>query len=541
MMDRLGRIIFFGILFGLSMIWWDHHNEMARSQPVITPPVFIPPTAAGPTLFTPLHTYYMSATGSNSNNGLTPATAWRDANHTAGSPVGFPGFVCGDVVRVLPGTYNGNYGVGPVTNCPSTSGGVDGTGGINMAIILCDGPNLSSCDFNYTGNPVLTIFEVDENNWSVQNLQIHGGQSDALLVDGQVNAIHHHAFVNNVVFNVGVGLDAKGTVSHAIPPTDAYDYTAFIGNLVQNSEQSTVCTAAIVMVDPGQLDTLPGTHFLYYGNISHNNTQPIGTGCAVGGLSDIENYMMDTWDAHGITNQTVQMNNIGWTSTRMSFQNFIQNIHPVTGLHMYQHNNTSYNGYLLNDNPNQADFLIQMDNSSAPFIEVFRNVILGTQSMPCALQLGGGSGPSSLVNIKIGATGNENIAFNPSGSNVCIFNGGPAGVNFTINPNFNNTTDLINNQSGPPDCHLFTNVTVCAGYNANSMALANPSIIFDLTPTCAQCTGKGYQLPSTTCATTGDVATFFPTWLKGVVNLRANQVDGKIYQYHDLVTTPCGL
>ena len=44
---------------------------------------------------------------------------------------------------------------GAVTNCPSTSGGIDGSGGIYFAIVLCGGVDLQACQINGggSGNP----------------------------------------------------------------------------------------------------------------------------------------------------------------------------------------------------------------------------------------------------------------------------------------------------------------------------------------------------------------------------------------------------
>jgi hypothetical protein len=66
--------------------------------------------------------------------------------------------------------------------------------------------------------------------------------------------------------------------------------------------------------------------------------------------------------------------------------------------------------------------------------------------------------------------------------------------------------------------------------------MTTPSFISDLVPTAAGTTGKGVQLPSTTCSASDPD---YPTWLKGIVYLHW---DGShVYQNHDLVTTPCGL
>jgi hypothetical protein len=75
--------------------------------------------------FVPLHKYYMAPSGcSDSNNGTSPATPWCTPNHNV---------VCGDVIIAAPGTYSsGQFGGnwGSVSNCPSTTGGIDGAGGI---------------------------------------------------------------------------------------------------------------------------------------------------------------------------------------------------------------------------------------------------------------------------------------------------------------------------------------------------------------------------------------------------------------------------
>src|SRR5215475_503771 len=98
-------------------------------------------TSSGVT-FTPLHLYYLSSTGSDSNNGLSPSSPWLTAHHN---------LQCGDVVIAAAGTYTNNFSsqsFGTVANCPSTSAGIDGTGGINFATILCAGPDLEACKVN---------------------------------------------------------------------------------------------------------------------------------------------------------------------------------------------------------------------------------------------------------------------------------------------------------------------------------------------------------------------------------------------------------
>ena len=97
-------------------------------------------TSAAP--FTALHTYFMSPTGSDANTGLSSSTAWATPNH----PVN-----CGDVIVATPGAYNGDFSTwGTVSNCPSTSGGTSGNGGVYFAALLCGGSDLGAngCTIN---------------------------------------------------------------------------------------------------------------------------------------------------------------------------------------------------------------------------------------------------------------------------------------------------------------------------------------------------------------------------------------------------------
>ena len=79
------------------------------------------------------------------------------------------------------------------------------------------------------------------------------------------------------------------------------------------------------------------------------------------------------------------------------------------------------------------------------------------------------------------------------------------------------------------------------GWNANTKTLTKPSVISDLFATAEaallQRTGKGYQLPSTTCAAT--TSRHYPTWLKGIVYLQWN--GSTLSENSDLVTKPCNM
>jgi hypothetical protein len=68
-------------------------------------------------------------------------------------------------------------------------------------------------------------------------------------------------------------------------------------------------------------------------------------------------------------------------------------------------------------------------------------------------------------------------------------------------------------------------------------------VISDLTATCTQCAGKGFQRPSTVCSNS-PVNVDYPPWLKGIVYLHATNgftAGTPIVQRVGLVTKPCGL
>ena len=161
--------------------------------------------------FAPLHIYYISPTGNDANAGTSSSKAWATPHH----PV-----QCGDVIIAAAGSY-GEYifGVnswGAVSNCPSTKGGIDGTGGIYFATLLCAGPRITSCSVNGGAHEA---FRVTELNWAVegftatQNSTATGG---CYIATSNTSAtLHHIAFVNDIAINCDYG--GFGTYSWTPP------------------------------------------------------------------------------------------------------------------------------------------------------------------------------------------------------------------------------------------------------------------------------------------------------------------------------------
>jgi|SRR6516164_918406 len=495
----------------------------ADAQMVPFPPLF--------RVFTPLHLYYIAASGCNdANAGTSPGSPWCTPNHSV---------VCGDVIIAAAGDYsttiNSAFPFGTVSSCPSVSGGIDGTGGIYFATVLCGGTDVTACHATFTSTGY--AIDVAASNWAVEGFQLTGNSGKgAFHVNGVSTRYHHIAFINDVAFNVGIGFVAEDDgVNHSVPGTIAYDYVAYIGNIAQNAEQNTVCTAAMVMVAPSFIDTNPGTHFLMYGNFSYNHPS---NGCS----SDEEAFMFDTFDAHGVTNQAVMLNNIGWSAYRFGMHNFVQSNNSVAGLHVYIENNTLVHNNVLNGGA-FGDLNIQVNSNTgiAPTFLGIKNIGQTTVSTGCGWNVGG-TDSTTIANITVGQTGSENILFASGGGTAeCPNQGFVFGPNFQTDPLFANLTDLITNRSGAPSCGGFVTTTACMGWNTQTRALTTLSPIGDLQASCGNCAGKGYQKPSTTCVTSGPYNDLYPTWLKGIVYLHWNSAQSQVQQRFDLVTLPCGL
>lgn len=528
------------------------------------------------TTFTPLHLYFISTTGNDSNSGTSLDQAWATPNH----PVN-----CGDVIIVDHGLYTTqfNQGWGTVSNCPSTSGGVDGNGGIYFATVLCAGPDLESCQVKPGPNAI--AFDIQErNNWAVEGFKATSGGvntsnavTPAYAADFCTNyptwscptgaAYHHLAFINNIAYDSSDGFSPAGSAGQ----NSGIDYLAFIGNIAQNSAQGNpnpayqYCVSAIDVVAPKNYDKSPGTHIYVYGNFSYDNQ----TDCA----TDVENYMFDTWDEWGYASQGVAQNNMGWLSGRPGFQITAQG-HSASDATVFLLNNTLYgsnqstaaqqgyaNGDINVQGPQGGTAIWGGLTIQKNLVEENVALLGGLSSCPsnsrgCMVYpfvLGG-----DYQNVTVGGSGYENYfsgMLHDCNAPVClptwsstVLTGAATwgtvadlGTNFYTSPAFNNPSDLVNYRKGTPYCYGFTNTTACMGYDANTQTLTNPSAIYDLQPTVNEARSAGYQLPSTACVTDGSVATYYPVWLKGIVYLQWDSSTQTITENADLVTKPCGL
>ncbi len=488
--------------------------------------------------FTPLHTYFISPTGSDTNNGTSVSTAWATPNHNV---------LCGDVILVKPGTYSTQFHSfnHQPTGCPSTMAGIDGMGGIWAAAVVCAG-NVGSCLVSSSvpgcqrlgGSCGNGNVNVGTSFWAVEGFQsTTNGSTKArsFVADGCAAILHHIAFINDMATNTAQGFTIADCGRSGKFGVDEW---AVVGSVSQNSNFDPICLAAIDYVGPANSDSNAGTHTYIAGNFSFNNT----VSCA----SDGQNYMVDSPDAHGYDGQIVLTSNIGYHASRMGLHIFAS---PPGAPTYYVNNNTLYGDQqtAVDGGGAQGDmsFFRKTVGTWPGTLSASNNIAQSTVAKQAnnvrgapvyALLIAGITNGSP--GITIGTTGAENIFFGVSNQNVRNTDGSYTGTNFTVNPAFKNTADLIANHLGPPNCGSFPNVTACMGWNQSTGAVTALSVIDDLTPTAAQSIGKGYQVPQP-CAPDP----LYPTWLKGLVYLQASGFGNgaAITENEGLISKPCGM
>ena len=510
-------------------------------------------------VFTPLHTYYMAASScSDSNNGTSPSTPWCTPNHAV---------VCGDAIIAAAGTYNGEFATwGTVSTCLSTTGGIDGAGGIYAAVLLCGGSNLGSggclincatavCNQGHVGSgggaSSSAAMNVNQIYWSIQSWTVNGNGAShrGFQVDGcltKSTVVHHVSFINDIAYNTGQAASMNDCGYSSA--TNGGDYFAVVAMIAQNAAQDSICLGAIDAVGAAIQDTTAGTHFFI--NTSYSYYHP--TTCN----SDVEAFLIDTPDFHNVSTTFVISNNIGWQAARMCINDTESGVFNPAGAHKFYNNTCFEDNTNVGSDNGWGEINFQLQTTSNFVISVYDNIAYQPLSVsPCC---GGGgnhvaalaldTNPGSATWI-IGGSGLQNILLANTAScwaNFCSSSLGDTtnaavsyvslasiGTNTYANPGYTNTTDLLANWIGAPSCAGFTTTTACMGYNAVTATLTTLTPISDLQSTYTA-SDKGYQLPSTTCAANAD----YPTWLKGLNTLHWN--GSQIIEVAGNATKPCG-
>lgn len=544
--------------------------------------------------------FFISTTGSDAANGLTPATAWASPNHAVN---------CGDVILVQPGTYTSGWGLtswGTVSSCPSSSGGIDGAGGIYFAILLCAGADVMSCQIN---TPALDPIRPTKGNWAIEGFwasngpgPTHGGtdeQTGCFMGDNQSNpTLHYLAFINNIASNCNTGGFITGG-GGCTPATTgcSFDQIAIVGAIAFNAANSNtgvtphrICGSGISPF-PGNPDSSPGTHLYfsqYFGAYNTNSGTANGSECdatfsnpVAHPRTDGEGFLFDTYASAYATpgawnKPAVFENGVIWHSGNDCVQSFPQGNGTTNEQGQYYvFNVTCY----ANNQDARARCAGEMSfNGIYPtgtaLYKVNNNIFLNTLTS-CG---GAGQGADGFGNIDaaLNLTGNvahvvvlddtkidisNNWIWQSAGTTTTVV--GPPNTNVVDNlpsgsagvctppfspPCFNAPwhfgTNTYNNPGLTSPITLFSTTPNCAGFD-NVVLCMNVGfgVYAKVTPTIAPLT-MGYQPPGPCLSNTSDPQYLrYPSWLKGIVYLRPSgfTAGATITRKAGLVTMPCGL
>ena len=124
------------------------------------------------------------------------------------------------------------------TSCPSTTGGIDGTGGVYFATVLCGGTYVGACEVNHPTGYTFGI-DIPSSNWAVEGWLVSEGYASGhsgfgFTANTGTAQRHHIAFINDVAtFNAsGFTTNSVGANSGA---GNGLDYFAVVGDIAQNS------------------------------------------------------------------------------------------------------------------------------------------------------------------------------------------------------------------------------------------------------------------------------------------------------------------
>jgi hypothetical protein len=495
------------------------------------------PPASTPKPFTALHTYYLSPTGSDGNAGTSPSAPWATPKHAV---------ACGDVIVAAAGTYQtGQFGAaswGTVSGCPSTSGGIDGAGGIYFATVVCAGPNLASCQVDGGANEA---FRVDASNWAVEGFsgtQPASANGGCFSATSETSApLHHIAFINDMAVHCALaGFDSyswNGT-------TGGVDQQAVVGTIAFDGAPSTngtgLCGSGISLIPADGPDTSAGTHVFVAGSFSYKNVNaPSGAGCNTDG----EGLIFDSWGIAAYTHQAAAEQNAFWANGSAAIEAFPQGDGSTDDqATIVMMGNTSYGNHQDPKNPGGGELDLNgiYPRSGVNSYTFTDNLFEATLAMP------GKSGTGSVLGATIACKNDcpeavlsigQNFIWNnasPSttmsgGENTSAWYSGtdqgaswPWGTNVYGDPGFASPGAL---PAAAPDCSKYTNTTDCMNTGYGVAASLTPG---------GGAAGKGYQPPGACKADP-----YYPAWLKGVVYLTWN--GSALTENPGLITQPCGM
>jgi hypothetical protein len=417
--------------------------------------------------------YFMSASGSDSNNGTSSGTPWLTPNHA--------GLNCGDTISAASGTYT-TFIISSQPTCTRH----------DAVWIICAA--FDTCKIS--GSESQGGIVVEASNWAVTGWEITtpSGSSDqnASCFNAQPGIsfpIHDIYFINDI---------ANGCMGGGFATGSGVDYYVTIADIAYNAAQGdTYCYSGFSVYMPIQSDTLPGTHIYAAQLFSWDNLEP--NTCNSGTSTDGEGIIYDTFNGTQgsnppYTQQAVITNTL---TTYNGAGGVYEGGSGNSNAHIYIVNNTSaFNFINTNQNPATCGMIevvgypTTSPSNMDKFTEVYRNLAVSeyATSQGCnnqnqyAYSFGNVDGTSAFYN---------NIGYNPGGNNVALLGttSGFVQLNNTygVNPVFANPG--TNNSLPPaPSCGSFANVIACMATMVANFTPTNTTVLQS---------GYGYQPPST--------------------------------------------
>lgn len=413
--------------------------------------------------------YFMSPTGSDSNNGLSAGAPWLSPNHSVN---------CGDVITAASGTYsssnfyNGKWGT---VTCPAAN---------NVAWVKCAA--FDTCFIHATSQQGMYI---SSSFWGVQGWEITDtwtfGNCYYIQPTGST-AVHHIIWANDIANACAGG----GFVAFASTSTPAVDYLAVLGDVAYGtSSANSVCASGFSLGFLPQLDNAAGTHLYVAGNFAWNNFDPAT--CAGAPATDGEGMIFDTLKQFTFTGQAVAANNIFVGNGGRGLE--VNNNNLSTPAPIVFVNNTMYGNNLQagQDFPNGNAEMDMQSNS----VTATKNIAMTSQ---------GTTGGSAIYAATFAGTGTVagNLFYSAAGNTT--FGSGFGTNSTTVNPAFANPVI-----PGAPACSGTANTVACMS-----------TLIANFKATAPAAAGLGYQQPSTTSVTDQ----YYPQWLCGVTNMPSGLV-----------------
>jgi hypothetical protein len=419
--------------------------------------------------------YFMSTTGSDSNNGSNNTTqAWASPNHALN---------CGDTITASAGSYNANsFAFGTVT-CSA---------GNNVAWLQCATAFACTSTISSGGQYAAGI-QIGNSYWGVQGWVISTGSGEGgcffVYPNTSTTTIHHIIFANNIADGCGkAGFEASTNGSAGV------DYFTVVGNIAYKAAAgSSLCESGINQFNPTASDSLPGTHDYYAGNFSFDNVNPIPCNGNTPS-TDGEGLFFDTVQPY--TQQLVIDNNI----SAFNGGNGLKVYNNTTGTpnaKLYFRHNTVYGNETGGVNGGTCS---EIGLQSAYSTEVYLNIAETTAATAC----NGAQTYYAYGGVTVNSTDIywNNYGYSAAGNNLSASGAG------NVNNTFANPSLASPANPSAPSCGSFSTTTACMA-----------TVIANFKPTATAALAFGYQAPSTTSI----YDPLYPQWLCNV-NLPAGLV-----------------